>query len=379
MKKMLALPMILVWALTGCGGGSSFSILSTGETFQQLSNVQNTKVDVLWVIDNSGSMQSSQNNLAANFPSFINTFSAKGYDYKMAVTATDSYLSLPAWTSFYNQIPTPSYYEGLPQINKGKFRDGVGTTHSGVFVIQPNTPDLNNVFMTNVKQGVNGHGDERSFQSFKAALDNPLNAGFVRDGGFLAIILVTDEDDFSHDGTAYLNGQYTNPALHTTDSYVSYLNGLTSSSGATRRFSVNTISINDQACLNQLFNGAQRIGTRVGALADATNGKKASLCADFSTELSDLARDIVKLSTQFYLKTKPLVSTIRVVVNGNVVPSAMMPNPADPTGPWIDDPNYDGGWTYDSAANSIIFNGDSYIPPQGATINVSFDPDGLSF
>lgn len=367
MKKSI-LTLGLATCIAACGGSStSFSTLPTSQSFQQASEKANTKVDVLWVIDNSGSMASSQNNLATNFPFFINTFDSKGYDFRMAVTTSDAYLALPAWTPYFNQIPTPAYFENQPQAQKAMFRDGVDSNRTGIFVMDPATPNLNNVFVINAKQGTNGHGDERPFQSFKAALDSSLNSGFVRSGSFLAVIILTDEDDFSTDTTSYMEGQYNSPALHSVDSYVSYLDNLTGSSVGGRRFSVSSISVTDKACLDQINNGAQKIAKRVHALTDATNGKKASICGNFANELTDMANNIVKLATRFYLKAKPIESTLKVIVNGVEIPRAstnLLGN---------------GGWTYIPTSNAIEFSGDSYVPPQGATINVSFDPDGLTF
>ena len=51
------------------------------------------KVDILWVVDNSGSMEDSQENLARNFNSFINRFVDENtdqlVDFQMAIITTD--------------------------------------------------------------------------------------------------------------------------------------------------------------------------------------------------------------------------------------------------------------------------------------------------
>ena len=53
--------------------------------------VQSTPVgvDVLWVVDNSGSMSEEQGQVVANFQDFINEFISLGLDYHMAVVTTD--------------------------------------------------------------------------------------------------------------------------------------------------------------------------------------------------------------------------------------------------------------------------------------------------
>ena len=355
--KIVAL-VLTALTITACGNGStSYSLLSEGNAFRQASSQQLTKIDVMWVVDNSGSMASSQTNLANNFPAFNKKFTEKNYDFQMALTTTDAYLALPLYTPYYNTVPTPSYYQGRPQEEIAWFRDGNPTQGpSGYSILTSAITDLHNVFIQNVMQGIAGRGDERSFQSMRTALDSPNNSGFVRQGGFLAVILVTDEDDFSHDGTAQYE-RYDRP-LHTVDSYVSYLDGLTGSSGPGRRYSVNSISVNDQACLDSINNGAQKIGVRVGQLATATGGVKGNLCGDFAQELALISKSIVELSTQFFLNGSPVPESIRVIVNGVEVPKS--------------------GWTYIAASNAIQFQY-AYTPPQNAIINVTFDPTQLSF
>src|SRR5690606_12230064 len=49
----------------------------------------NKKVDVLLVIDNSGSVGEEQANLAANFGPFIEELEKAGADYRIGITTTD--------------------------------------------------------------------------------------------------------------------------------------------------------------------------------------------------------------------------------------------------------------------------------------------------
>lgn len=361
--KRLNMFMIAALAMiqTACGNGNTtYSLLSDGQTFNQASSTVNTKIDVLWIIDNSGSMASSQQNLATNFPAFISKFTEKSFDFQLATNASDAYLTMsPMWDSYYGMIPTPSYYEGQSQSLKGKFRDGAGGSHSGFFVLNPTTPNLNQNFVINATLGTSGRGDERSLQSMEATFLSPHNNGFVRSsqGSFLAVIILTDEDDFSNSTTTAYESYV--PQLTPISYYVSLLDAVTGTSGASKRYNVNTISVPDQACLNSIFNGAQKIGTRVQAIADATGGKKGSICGNFAADLAAIASNIVQLSTKFSLgDKKPIPSTIVVKVNGVVVPS--------------------NGWFYEQATNSIVFN-DGFTPQQGASIQVSFDPESLNF
>lgn len=344
-------------AAVACGqSGTTYSMMTQANSFKQ-ANVTNSQIDMLWVVDNSGSMDPLQQNMTTNFNSFMDQFVSKGYDFHLAVTSTDTYLAL---SQFNN---TPSY---------ARFSDGV-TTHTGVFDILPTTPNVVNTFVTNATLGSNGSGDERAFSSFKAALNSNLNTGFLRPSSFFAVVILSDEDDFSDPSRpeyswTYRGGipdhDYNNPGLETVASYESYLDTLTGTTGASRRYTVNAITVLDSTCQQQHVSESPStiIGQRYIQMANDTNGVLGSVCdASYATSLEAIQTRILELGTQFYLNNQPVVSSITVDVNGVQVPN---------------DPN--DGWTYNSAANSIMFHG-AAVPPAGSTISVNFDPQKLTF
>ncbi len=331
--------------LAGCSQGApSFSLLADENNFNQTPTVTNGKIDILWVIDNSGSMDSSQQNVADNFDSFIDLFNSKGMDYRMAVITTDAYRAL-----------------FVPGQEIARFRDGTNATgHTGAFVIDPATPDLKQTFLVNMLQGIGGAGDERAFQSIKTALTHQLNApyGFPREDAFLSVILVSDEDDFSHDAQASRAGQYSYAGMHSVQSYVDFLDQVSGGSASERNFNVNSIAILDQACLDQLNaeSPGRRLGIRYQELSNATNGIIGSLCGNFAQTLSSISNRIIELTTAFHLNRLPNPDSIQVFINGAAVPR-------DPS----------NGWQYRASNNSITFHGD-HVPAAGSTITVRFDP-----
>ncbi len=356
--KLLSLTPVAAMMLMGCDkSANGDSLLPTGQSFtQSAASVSSNKIDVLWVVDNSGSMSPAQTNLVNNFRSFITKFQAKGFDFQIAVTTSDAYV---AAAQFNN---TPAY---------AKFRDGVGNAHTGFPIITPATPNLLNVFVSNATQGTSGSGDERAFSSFKTALNSSLNSGFIRPNSFLSVIIVSDEDDFSdpnrREGSWTFNGgipdhSYTSPGLETVSSYVSYLDTLTGSTPNSRHFNVSAITIADNACLTsyrQQSPGAI-MGTRYMDLVSQTAGVVGSLCdASYANSLDFISQRISELSTQFRLNRLPVVSSIVVVVNGSFVTTDAA-----------------NGWTYDSTQNSIVFHGTA-IPSVGSTIQVNFDPQNV--
>ncbi|PWU14483.1 MAG: hypothetical protein C5B49_13195 [Bdellovibrio sp.] len=348
--------MLGLFALAACDKTDrSYSLLGAAQTFQQNpSTVEQNKVDILWVVDNSGSMKPFQQNLANNFNSFITNFVSKNFDFHLAVTTSDSYLA----GAFWNNNPNYSH-----------FRDGIGTTHTGYPIIDSATPNLQSVFVTNALQGDQGSGDERAFSSFRAALQDPSNSAFHRAGAFLAIIILSDEDDFSDpkrpEYSWFLrNGvpdhDYADPNLETTDSYIQFLDQFTGTTDpALRHYNVSAVAVLDSVC--QASHVAQSattiIGQRYVDLANKTNGVTADICsATYADALNKIQQNIIELSTQFQLDRQPNPASIQVMVNNVVVPNS-------PT----------NGWTYVASANSVLFHGTA-VPSQGASITVTFDP-----
>ena len=342
-KLILLSPAVLTVACEK--GGSNFSVLSSSSQFEQTSNYVPRKLDVLFVIDNSGSMSSSQTALANNFPSFINYFRTKGYDYQIAVTTTDAFYG----DQFNGQACS------LCNEEQTRFRSG---TTPKTYVINSNTADLENVFASNVYVGIGGSGDERAFSSFKAALNSNLNVGFRRDGAYLAVIIVSDEEDFSQNAFT-INENYSNPDLHTVESYKTYLETLTSGVGGTD-FQVSTISIVDEPCRASLGPG-RKIGLRYMELADLTGGTKNSICESFDGVLNNISAAIAsQIVAQFQLTREPLLSSVRVLVDGALIPQ-----------------DADNGWSYDSI-NKIISIKGSYTPQAGAIVTINFDPASMN-
>jgi hypothetical protein len=328
----------LLSVLLSCAGDKpTFSLLVEDEEFRQSPDFINNKIDVLFVVDNSSSMGDDQTNLTANFRPFIQKFQLQGYDFHIGVTATD------AWKATVEGRTTMA-----------KLKDGLTTPKSGYPIITNSTPDIEGAFLINAKTGTAGSGDERAFSSFKDALLSTLNAGFRRDEAFLAVVIVSDEDDFSNN-TSTATTNYSSPGLHTVQSYVDFLSSYTNSTSTYKRFSTSAIYTVDAAC--RTSKGSGRVGVRYKQLIDATEGISGSICdTSFATSLQLIAGRISELSTQFYLGREPVPSSIRVWVNDVEILE-----------------NVSNGWTYHSDTNSIRFHG-SAIPPQDAKIRVSFDP-----
>ena len=232
-------------------------------------NSSKPEIDFLFVIDNSGSMVSSQQHLAQEIPLFINKVLEKNINYHAAVTTTDAFVSL------FKNDPQ------LSQLKDGNSQEGP----SGVRVVTNATPHAAEVLMKNLRQGVMGSGDERAFSSFQAALENPLNSEFRRKNAHLAIIILSDEDDSTHNSISLSDdySQFT-PVADT----IEFLDQYSQSTPLYRLYTVSAFAVYDQQCKEYLSNSSQKIGQRYAELVDATRGAKVSLCSNFSVGLEQV-------------------------------------------------------------------------------------------
>ncbi len=349
--KLISTGLFLLTAGCGSGGGGTYSVNADGERFEQQTSAFNNKLDILFVINDQPSMSSFQAELVQSMSSFMSLFQTKGFDYKIAVVTTAGYMADPALNGY-----------SAVNVDAADFNDFNGTVHSGFPILLPSNPDIFGNFAINARPNKNTAGqDGRAFSSFRQALQStrPINTGFLRSDSFLTVIIVDNQDDFSGNGRCNgcnINQRYNAPTLDPVSAYKSFLDTVTGSSGATARYNVSAMTQSAQPCQG----GTNMV--RIMDLVNQTNGVIGDICqADFGPSMAQMSDKIATLSSRFFLTKQPIVSTITVRVN-----SVSVPNDAT------------NGWTYDSAANAIVFNG-SAIPPQDAVIDVNFDPAVLNF
>jgi len=103
LKKNPIFPFILS-ILSGCTEQlpGSFRLQQQTETFSSKQEV-NTQIDLLWVVDNSASMDVSQEKLRKGFQSFAERYLQPTWDIRVAVITTDTYLANSAFQSWISQ------------------------------------------------------------------------------------------------------------------------------------------------------------------------------------------------------------------------------------------------------------------------------------
>ena len=300
------------------------------DTFTQLSGKE---VDVLFVVDNSGSMQGEQNNLSTNFSSFIKAAQAWGTNYHLGVVTTDAQ----------------------------------GADHSGKLRGTPRfvTPSESlEDFKKNVKVGDNGNGTEEGLEAAHQALSLPLaytsnkacaadadctapsscvkglcggwNAGFLRDDAGLEIVFVSDEEDQSPAPLSF---------------YIDFFKSIKGFANESLMHAHAIVGDVPKGCMTD--DGEADPGKRYAQVATETGGKIGSICdANFASVLESIGDVAFGLKQQFFLTAKADPPTVKVWVSGTECKTS---------------------WKYDEPSNSVIFdlNG-SCMPQEGETIEIYY-------
>ena len=323
--------------------GDSFSVPLTGEGTLDTEwtdiydQADGSKVDVLFVVDNSPSMSDKQTNLANSFATFVKIAQLWNNDFHVGVVTTD--------------MEDPKQTGRLRPINDLRF----------VSKAQANPSSM---LQTLAKQGDQGSSTEQGFWAVEKALTLPLildskkvctkdsdcaggevcttspedgtkgcggeNRLFLRKNASLEVVHMGDEDDQSPGDMTY------------------YTNLFYSFKGAANKnlFHFHAIAGPSGGCTDQGAGSAEDC-QRFQQMAATTGGVFASVCdIDFGPAMSSIGTQAFGLAMQYFLTRNPEPSTIDVKINAT--PCAQGPNT----------------WKYDAPSNSVIFNQTGTCVPQ---------------
>ncbi|WP_242360012.1 hypothetical protein [Anaeromyxobacter sp. SG17] len=174
------------------------------------------KTDILFVIDDSISMDEEQTNLRDNLNAFItalvaapvaNEFqigitSTSVEDYGATATSGQAYTSGPATGKPFPDGALIAIQQSSPGVAvPGDILWKSGTGFEGTRILTASSPSLVDDFKANVRVGTYGTFKEQPFRAARLALSDRIadgtNAGFLRSGARLAVVFVSDEDDCS--------------------------------------------------------------------------------------------------------------------------------------------------------------------------------------
>lgn len=318
----LTLMTLAICGLIGCAQSVSFDLPQTNNSFGQ-NIAYNNKVDILWIMDNSSSMQKHQQNLSVQVPAMVGKLNSLKMDYQMAVVTS----------SMGGTNPNGGQFIGTPKI------------------INSANADVASLLSSRLVVGQDGSDNERGLESMETVLSssyqNNEGKGFLRKDALLVVIALSDEDDKSK------------PSASAVGYYSQFLDGIKQPwSDGSRSWVFNFVGILSlQGTCSTTSYDYKEPGAAFMGLADLSGGTKSSLCsADLSPAVSGISARIIQILTDFKLGSKPIESTIVVTINGQVIPRSAS-----------------NGWDYISSQNIIRFYGAS-VPPADSSINVDFKP-----
>jgi hypothetical protein len=203
-----------VWA-AGCGrtqldAGTPLPAGSGISTVPTFNESVNSDLDIVFLIDNSGSMREEQDNLGRNFPVFISALEGlpEGLpNVHIGVLSSD--LGAGRFSGQMvegcNRIGGDrGIFQALPRANGGACRG----PQTGTYLTANGTKtnfggSISDALSCIAALGTSGCGFEHQLGSIRRALGGDAggvpaeNAGFLRDDALLAIVIITDEDDCS--------------------------------------------------------------------------------------------------------------------------------------------------------------------------------------
>lgn len=359
---------LLALLATACRDDRLVSALPPGLRVDTYAQQSASKVDVLWVVDNSGSMAPRQENLARNFQAFITLFRQGSIDFRLAVTTTDIFTR-------------PGELVGTPAL------------------LAPDTPDLERAFARNVRVGTSGSAYEAGLEAARLALERQEEEGapwraalatceagcgteacredcavrypvpFLRPGAFLYLVFVTDEEDRSpYELRAYWRAFEQAQGIGNDGTVVASAiigEGPANTCGATA-------------------------GRRYQELARLTGGEVGSICdAEFADTLRALATSAVGLRRTFVLSHVPDPETLEVRIRYPCgVPAEAVADceAVDRTGcegrptealETVCTPRREGpdGWRHEAERGALFFAGRS-VPGLGSRVEVKYFEEG---
>jgi hypothetical protein len=238
-----ACALLLGQAACGGPGLKSVELDNEPETENQLQLTENKDVDILFVIDNSGSMGEEQANLAANFGAFIEILEANDVEanYRIGVTTTDNGNPWCPQGMFSPEAGNLVMSSCRERLDDFIFDNGDGqvdvrdlacndicTLDAAELEVVPTATALDpdpkprpwlekiehhknipvgtstvDAFRCLGPQGINGCGFESPLESMYLALtraqtSDEASYGFLRQNALLAVVFVTDEVDCSY-------------------------------------------------------------------------------------------------------------------------------------------------------------------------------------
>ncbi len=288
-------------------------LTTSSEKFNQASAKQNA--DILFVVDDSGSMSDNQNALSQAADDFIAEMTNSGLSYRSAIITTG--------------------YGATDHTNGAAYH-----ILRSVGIIENNTTLLKQSLVA----GTNGSGTETGIWNAEQALQSVAHndnvdgavttAGMPKAGSTLSVIIISDERsqyrsrsngvDFNVSNNLFIDRGIRVYSLVETQSYI-----------------IDNSQYDD-------------LSAATGGIHSNIRNQDANGSLDFSGFMQQIAQDAGGAASSFILAHSATVIN-EVKVNGTVIAEDAV-----------------NGYTYVQSSSAIVFHGTA-VPPSGATIEVSYD------
>lgn len=364
------------------------------------------KVDILWVVDNSGSMAWAQNQLKSKFQSFARKLQDTRVDFQVGVTSLDvcqvnDRTGFPVPDAL---CPNSNYIaDGAIVANKvvGPLRGALQVDKVSNRAVLTDSPDFVQSFQRTALLGTKGSAFEHGLWAARLAVEKSLssvgtNRGFVRKDATLSVIVLSDEEDDSvqmwcEDGygrtsenargekdlslcreggrSPFLDafgiapyaliqdskGRALTQHKYTADDFKSWVSRTGIKGAGNTRVSAITGLRNSAGSIDcgRGSDGPEESGTSYIKAAQMTGGAVENICSsDWSSVLENVGQNTVELATKVSLPKgrTPFPGTLKVFVDGAEAPN--------------------NSFSYDPMLHAVVFK----VPPaMGSVISVSYN------
>jgi hypothetical protein len=252
-------------------------------------NASSNKVDVLVVVDNSGSMSFEQENMANRFNNFLGKL--QGLDWQVGITTTD--------------VTTDRKYS---EVKGGRL---LYFSRMKSYLIKATDDQINaqKAFAQTVQRPSNeGSSKEQGIKATYRALERSLdakgpNVGLVRDGAALSVILVSDSDetvDNKKPGDVTTFGD-----KNKGENLLKYIK--TQFPNKIVKFNSIIVRDKDKDCLYLKDSGNEAYGKNYQALTNLTSGVLGSVCeTDYANQLSIIGDSTTEMTKVVTLECAPV-------------------------------------------------------------------------
>lgn len=328
MMKKVIFGVFALLALSRCDNSSDKLVpnLPNQTVNEKIRDIVDPRIDILFVVDNSGSMSTHQRNLSTNINLFVDEIKNLSFlDYRIGVT-------------------TSTHYFDSRNVSPGENGNLIGIPN----YVDKKTPNGDVILRDRLMVGTRSYTHEYFLDpvmnGLSPAAQAGVNAGFFRRDAYLAVIFITDAEDQGPTTAQGLFDFLVNLKGGRRDKVLSY--GAIIPTNSTRNCDRDDGGVTPR---------------KLEEFIGLTKGIYFDLCdQDYGLKLAGIAKNLAsRVAGEILLSRIPKVETIRITFGSQTIPSH---------------PRH--GWIYNPRTNSISFGEDLELQPEppGTEIDIFFEP-----